>query len=243
MDLRNDNVCAGNRAARQHRGVDIRRKGMIMIMILILSVNCEYCVLAIWLPAGGEVLLARYSGRLGLPPGTIARVRRHCARFLYTPAFAAVRRKRTMSQTTETTPGNPPVERRQGDQPASAARKLNLLVVDDNQEVGESLAMLLEALGHHAVVVRNWQMAVEQVKLCVPDAVYLDIEMPGISGIEIGRRLHHNPETANAVLIAVTGHSLPMYMDDALAVGFRHFLVKPVRLDDLATTVQSVLAG
>ncbi|QKY07492.1 response regulator [Janthinobacterium lividum] len=148
-----------------------------------------------------------------------------------------------MSQTTETTPGNSPVERRQGDQPASAARKLNLLVVDDNQEVGESLAMLLEALGHHAVVVRNWQMAVEQVKLCVPDAVYLDIEMPGISGIEIGRRLHHNPETANAVLIAVTGHSLPMYMDDALAVGFRHFLVKPVRLDDLATTVQSVLAG
>ena len=116
-------------------------------------------------------------------------------------------------------------------------------MVDDNQEVGESLAMLLEALGHHAVVVRNWQMAVEQVKLCVPDAVYLDIEMPGISGIEIGRRLHHNPETANAVLIAVTGHSLPMYMDDALAVGFRHFLVKPVRLEDLATTVQSVLAG
>jgi CheY-like chemotaxis protein len=147
-----------------------------------------------------------------------------------------------MSQTTETTPGISAVERRQTERPA-ATRKLNLLVVDDNQEVGESLAMLLEALGHHAVVVRNWQMAVEQVKLCVPDAVYLDIEMPGISGIEIGRRLHHNPETANAVLIAVTGHSLPMYMDDALAVGFRHFLVKPVRLEDLATTVNAVLAG
>ena len=50
-----------------------------------------------------------------------------------------------MSQTTETTPGSSSSERRQGDQPASAARKLNLLVVDDNQEVGESLAMLLEA--------------------------------------------------------------------------------------------------
>ena len=53
----------------------------------------------------------------------------------------------------------------------------------------------------------------------------------------------NNPDTANAALIAVTGHSLPMYMDDALAVGFRHFLVKPVRMEDLATTVQSVLAG
>ncbi|MGK5067438.1 response regulator [Janthinobacterium sp. AD80] len=148
-----------------------------------------------------------------------------------------------MSQITEPIPGSSSVERRQGEQPAAAARKLNLLVVDDNQEVGESLAMLLEALGHHVVVVRNWQMAVEQVKLCVPDAVYLDIEMPGISGIEIGRRLHNNPDTANAALIAVTGHSLPMYMDDALAVGFRHFLVKPVRMEDLATTVQSVLAG
>ncbi|KAB8047267.1 response regulator [Janthinobacterium rivuli] len=243
MDLRNDNVCAGIQAARQHRGVDIRRKGIRMIMILILSVNCEHCVVPALPVRSWQVLLTRYSGRSRLPLGTIARVRRHSACFLYTPVFAALRRERTMSQTTETTPGTSPVERRQGDQPASAARKLNLLVVDDNQEVGESLAMLLEALGHHAVVVRNWQMAVEQVKLCVPDAVYLDIEMPGISGIEIGRRLHHNPETANAVLIAVTGHSLPMYMDDALAVGFRHFLVKPVRLDDLATTVQSVLAG
>ncbi|MDH6156664.1 response regulator [Janthinobacterium sp. CG_23.4] len=148
-----------------------------------------------------------------------------------------------MNPTTETTSGNSCVEPIEGDQPTSTARKLNLLVVDDNQEVGESLAMLLEALGHNVVVVRNWQTAVEQVKLCLPDAVYLDIEMPGVSGIEIGRRLQHNAETASAVLIAVTGHSLPMYMDDALAVGFRHFLVKPVRLEDLATTVQSVLAG
>ena len=143
-----------------------------------------------------------------------------------------------MSQTIE----NTSTERRQGES-AAPARKLNLLVVDDNQEVGESLAMLLETFGRNVVVVRNWQMAVEQVKQCVPDAVYLDIEMPGISGIEIGRRLRNNPETANAVLVAVTGHSLPMYMDDALTVGFRHFLVKPVRMEDLATTVQSVLAA
>ena len=148
----------------------------------------------------------------------------------------------TIDSNMESTPS--PEDRRQNDETAAApARKLNLLVVDDNPEVGESLAMLLEAFGHNTVVVRNWQMAVEQVKLCVPDAVYLDIEMPGISGIEIGRRLHNNPDTANAVLIAVTGHSLPMYMDDALAVGFRHFLVKPARLEDIAATLKSVMAG
>ena len=151
-------------------------------------------------------------------------------RFLYTAVFADAITYIHMSQTIE----NQSTERRQGDDAAAPARKLNLLVVDDNQEVGESLAMLLETFGHNVVVVRNWQMAVEQVKVCVPDAVYLDIEMPGISGIEIGRRLHNNPETANAALIAVTGHSLPMYIDDALTVGFRHFLVKPVRMEDLA---------
>ena len=159
--------------------------------------------------------------------------------FLYTAVFADARKYTDMSQTIE----NQSTERRQGGDTTAPPRKLNLLVVDDNQEVGESLAMLLETFGHNVVVVRNWQMAVEQVKQCVPDAVYLDIEMPGISGIEIGRRLRNNPETANAVLVAVTGHSLPMYMDDALTVGFRHFLVKPVRIEDLATTVQSVLAG
>ena len=160
--------------------------------------------------------------------------------FLYTAVFDDARKYTDMSQTIE----NQFTERRQGrDTTTVPPRKLNLLVVDDNQEVGESLAMLLETFGHSVVVVRNWQMAVEQVKQCVPDAVYLDIEMPGISGIEIGRRLRNNPDTANAVLVAVTGHSLPMYMDDALTVGFRHFLVKPVRIEDLATTVQSVLAG
>ena len=160
-------------------------------------------------------------------------------RFLYTAVFAEARKYTDMSQTIE----NQSPERRQDGDMTAPPRKLNLLVVDDNQEVGESLAMLLETFGHNVVVVRNWQMAVEQVKQCVPDAVYLDIEMPGISGIEVGRRLRNNPDTANAVLVAVTGHSLPMYMDDALTVGFRHFLVKPVRMEDLATTVQSVLAG
>ncbi|MFZ4876443.1 response regulator [Janthinobacterium sp. Mn2066] len=145
-----------------------------------------------------------------------------------------------MENKAETTP---PERRHTGAALSEGKRQLHLLVVDDNQEVGETLALLLETFGHQVVVVRNWQMAAEQVKLRVPDAVYLDIEMPGISGIEIGRRLRNNPDTASAVLIAVTGHSLPMYMDDALTVGFRHFLVKPVRMEDLATTVESVLAG
>lgn len=194
-----------------------------MIVILILAVNPPVAT------------CCGRATRLACAPDGLRAV---CKRpFLYTAVFADARNHTDMSQTIE----NTSAERRQGES-AAPARKLNLLVVDDNQEVGESLAMLLETFGHNVVVVRNWQMAVEQVKQCVPDAVYLDIEMPGISGIEIGRRLRNNPETANAVLVAVTGHSLPMYMDDALTVGFRHFLVKPVRMEDLATTVQSVLA-
>ena len=196
-----------------------------MIVILILAVNR---------PLRG--CCGRGTRLASAPDG----LRAVCKRpFLYTAVFADARKYTDMSQTIE----NQSTERRQGEDTTSPARKLNLLVVDDNQEVGESLAMLLETFGHNVVVVRNWQMAVEQVKQCVPDAVYLDIERPGISGIEIGRRLRNNPDTANAVLVAVTGHSLPMYMDDALTVGFRHFLVKPVRMEDLATTVQSVLAG
>ncbi len=183
-----------------------------------------------------------------LPSSYSSGVRRYLRGFLYTAVFAAVGREGAMSylmeNKAETTPQVSPTERRHaGADQAEGKRQLHLLVVDDNQEVGETLALLLETFGHHVVVVRNWQMAAEQVKLRVPDAVYLDIEMPGISGIEIGRRLRNNPDTANAVLIAVTGHSLPMYMDDALTVGFRHFLVKPVRMEDLATTVESVLAG
>ena len=118
-----------------------------------------------------------------------------------------------------------------------------ILIVEDEQPIREMVVFALANAGYEVQEAADARQAQSCIAERLPDLVLLDWMLPGISGIEIGRRLHHNPETANAVLIAVTGHSLPMYMDDALAVGFRHFLVKPVRLEDLVTTVQSVLAG
>lgn len=136
-------------------------------------------------------------------------------------------------------------ERRSRDsaQPVQANTRLNLLVVDDNLEVAESLAMMLEYNGHKVVVARNAQEAFEQIKLELPDVIYLDIEMPGITGIELAQRLREQARTKDTTLVAVTGHGLPVYMEDALAAGFKHFLLKPVRMSDLLTTLEGALAA
>lgn len=126
------------------------------------------------------------------------------------------------------------------DRAATSAPRLNLLVVDDNLEVAEALAMMLEVGGHKVVVARNAQAAFEQIKLEVPDAIYLDIEMPGISGIELAVRLREQEKTRHTTLIAVTGHGLPAYMEDALEAGFQHFLMKPVRMSDLLMTLEGL---
>ncbi|MET3131723.1 CheY-like chemotaxis protein [Oxalobacteraceae bacterium GrIS 1.11] len=117
---------------------------------------------------------------------------------------------------------------------------LNLLVVDDNLDAAETLAMALEMLGHKATVARNGQIALAQVSLRAPDAIFLDIEMPGLGGVEMAGRLRANPKTAAIPLVAVTGHGLPMYMESALSAGFRHFLLKPVHMSDLQTTLLAV---
>lgn len=146
---------------------------------------------------------------------------------------------------TSTTIASPsPTERRAAsaaaDPQAPATPSLNLLVVDDNLEVAEALAMMLEVGGHKVVVARNAQAAFEQIKLELPDAIYLDIEMPGISGIELAQRLRAQEKTRRTTLIAVTGHGLPAYMEDALAAGFQHFLMKPVRMSDLLMTLEGL---
>lgn len=151
--------------------------------------------------------------------------------------------KPALPSTSTLLPDQQPDRRRDDDQPGKAGARLNLLVVDDNLEVAESLAMMLEYNGHKVVVARNAQQAFEQIKLELPDVIYLDIEMPGITGIELAQRLREQPRTKDTTLVAVTGHGLPMYMEDALAAGFKHFLLKPVRMSDLLTTLEGALAA
>jgi CheY-like chemotaxis protein len=102
------------------------------------------------------------------------------------------------------------------------------MVVDDNVDAASMLAMLLEATGHEVRVEHAPLRALEHAREQPPQVFLLDIGLPGIDGNELARRLRAQAETANAVLIAITGYGQENDRQASLAAGFDHHLVKPV---------------
>jgi CheY-like chemotaxis protein len=101
------------------------------------------------------------------------------------------------------------------------------MVVDDNADAAQSLAMLLEAEGHNVCVEYTAQSALERARVEAPRALLLDIGLPGMDGYELARRLRALPQTAGALLIALTGYGQDQDRERSKAAGFDHHLVKP----------------
>ena len=124
-------------------------------------------------------------------------------------------------------------------QPRPAGEQ-RVLVVDDNRDAAETMAMLLEALGYRSSVAHGGLAAIEAVKSQDPDVVLLDIGLPDLSGHEVARRLRAemiNPPP----LIAVTGYGQASDRDTSLEAGFRAHLTKPVDVDRLSALLERLL--
>ncbi|MEW6369441.1 MAG: PAS domain-containing protein [Pseudomonadota bacterium] len=134
----------------------------------------------------------------------------------------------------------PPERRLGGDrQSGPAAGGLRVLVVDDNADAAAMLAMVLESAGHQVAVEHGSRAALERARRERFDACVLDIGLPDIDGNELAQRLRAQPETAHAVLIAVTGYGHENDRRQSLAAGFTHHLVKPADAGEL----MAILAG
>ena len=102
-----------------------------------------------------------------------------------------------------------------------------LLVVDDNRDAADSLAMLLKLQGHEVRVAHSGPAALEITKDYAPDVVFLDIGMPGMDGYEVARRLRQQPGLEKVVLAALTGWGQQEDRRRTAEAGFDHHLVKP----------------
>lgn len=124
-------------------------------------------------------------------------------------------------------------------QPRPAGEQ-RVLVVDDNTDAAETMALLLEALGYRPSVAHGGLAAIEAVKAQDPDVVLLDIGLPDLSGHDVARRLRAemiNPPP----LIAVTGYGQASDRDTSLEAGFRAHLTKPVDVDKLTALLERLL--
>jgi signal transduction histidine kinase len=114
---------------------------------------------------------------------------------------------------------------------AETSSPRRILVLDDNRDAADTLAMMLELLGHDVRRLYDPMQAAENIAAFDPDLVFLDIGMPTLSGYELARQLRTLPRGDERLLVAVTGWGQPDDRRRTAEAGFDHHLVKPPELD------------
>jgi PAS domain S-box-containing protein len=115
---------------------------------------------------------------------------------------------------------------------SASTSPLRVLVVDDNADVLTSMTMLLELEGHAVTTAHDAQATFAAVEDFHPDAVLLDLGLPGLDGYEVAKRLRERLGPA-VLLVAVTGYGQPEDRARSRSAGFDHHLLKPVDFDAL----------
>ncbi len=113
-----------------------------------------------------------------------------------------------------------------------------VLIVDDNRDAADSLALLLQLEEHATLAVYSGPDALTQAAAFAPHFVLLDIGLPEMDGYEVARRMKHIVPGAH--LIAITGYGLAGDRQRSASSGFEAHLVKPVSLDDIQTAFASL---
>jgi CheY-like chemotaxis protein len=117
--------------------------------------------------------------------------------------------------------------------PRTIPSGLRVLVVDDNVDTARSLSLLLQGLGCTTQEVHDGLHVVDTAKSFQPDAVLLDIGLPGVDGYHIARIIRQTPDLSKVRLIAITGYGQQQDRERSRDAGFDEHLVKPVQFDSL----------
>jgi CheY-like chemotaxis protein len=124
----------------------------------------------------------------------------------------------------------------------STVLPMRVLVVDDSEDTAITMAFLLKRYGHEAVVAHSGEAALQQAPLVRPDAMFIDLTMPGIDGFTVARQLRQTADFAETPLVAVSGHVDDDHRTQATAAGFTEFLPKPFPLTVLEAVMERIAA-
>jgi two-component system OmpR family response regulator len=118
---------------------------------------------------------------------------------------------------------------------------LRVLIVDDEEELVSALVERLNLRGFEARGVTNGADALVDLGATPCDVVVLDVKMPGLGGLEVIRRIKSEQPGVEVVLL--TGHGSPTSVEEGLEAGAFDFLMKPVKIDELARILRSAGSG
>jgi CheY-like chemotaxis protein len=128
-----------------------------------------------------------------------------------------------------------------GPMPATSAgsnRPHEVLVVDDNADAADTLAILLEKWGHHVQVAHDGTEAVQVARAHPPDTVFLDIRLARADGFQVAQQLRKEAGLDKAILVGITGYDPTDMRQQSQEAGLQRLLTKPVS----TTVLQEVLS-
>src|SRR5204862_4051924 len=117
----------------------------------------------------------------------------------------------------------------------------NMLVVDDDKTTANSLADLLRLLGHAVTVSFGPRSALFRLRESIPDIVFLDVNMPGVDGLEICRYIRRDPSTSKVPVVIISANEEKAHQDAAFLAGANYYIVKPAMFEDLEKALERVM--
>ncbi|TMQ09211.1 MAG: response regulator [Deltaproteobacteria bacterium] len=140
----------------------------------------------------------------------------------------------TLAPVAEATP-----ERSNGARPI-APDALDIVIIEDNDDVADTLADLLAGIGHRVSVARSGSAGIALIESAPPNVVLCDLGLPGMDGLEVCRSIRAMQLAEQPIMVALTGWGRDTDRRRTAEAGFDHHLVKPVASDKLHALLRSI---
>jgi two-component system, cell cycle response regulator DivK len=118
-----------------------------------------------------------------------------------------------------------------------------VLVVEDNESIRELIQIVLKGAGHDVHSIGNAESALEMARSIRPRLILMDIQLPGMNGLELARRLKGAAATADIIILAVTAYAMESDQCKARESGCDGYITKPLDIKTLPDTVSAYLNG
>jgi CheY-like chemotaxis protein len=118
-----------------------------------------------------------------------------------------------------------------------------ILIVDDNPTNLKLLAYLMRARAYEVATAADADAALEDIRASSPALILMDLQLPGMDGLELTRRLKADPTTRDIIIIAVTAYAMKGDQDRAFAAGCDDYVTKPIDTRSLPDVIARHLSG
>lgn len=118
---------------------------------------------------------------------------------------------------------------------------LTILIIEDDPETAQLLADVLTLNGYAFHQAARAQEGIELARTMKPNLILLDIALPGMSGLEVAKRLKQDPTTKHIPIIAVTALAMKADRESALAAGCDEYIAKPIIVNNLVKEIRRFL--